>query len=106
LDYHESEAPLASLLSLPPPPLGMIGNPIVVSNDKDDIDSLFSHPSYHEARPPLCYSYSIVKTVPISTTSTSTALNTPATIASCMLLTIANPTAQTVEAGDFNLSGG
>jgi hypothetical protein len=48
LDYHESEDPLTSLSSLPPPPLGMIGNPIVVSNDKDDIDSLFSHPSYHE----------------------------------------------------------
>jgi hypothetical protein len=45
-----SEAPLASLLSLPPPPSGTIGNPIVVSNDKDDIDSLFSCPSHHEAR--------------------------------------------------------
>jgi hypothetical protein len=30
-DYHESEAPLASLLSLPPPPLGTIENPIVIS---------------------------------------------------------------------------
>jgi hypothetical protein len=49
-DYHESEAPLASFLSLAPPPLGMIRNPIVVSNDKDDIDSLFSCPSYHEAQ--------------------------------------------------------
>jgi hypothetical protein len=49
-DYHESEDPLASLLSLPPPPLGTIGNPIVVSNDEDDIDSLFSCPSHHEAR--------------------------------------------------------
>jgi hypothetical protein len=49
-DYHESEAPLASLLSLPLPPLGTIGNPIVVDDDKDDIDRLFSHPSYHEAR--------------------------------------------------------
>jgi hypothetical protein len=49
-DYHKSEAPLASLLSLPPPPLGTIGNPIVVSDDKDDINSLFSRPSYHEAR--------------------------------------------------------
>jgi hypothetical protein len=48
-DYHESEAPLASLLSLPPPPLRTIGNPIVVSDDEDDIDSLFSCPSYHEA---------------------------------------------------------
>jgi hypothetical protein len=56
--------------------------------------------------PPLRYSYSIVETVPIGTTFTSTALNTSATIASYMLLTIANPTAQTVEAGDFNLSGG
>jgi hypothetical protein len=48
-DYHESEDPLASLSSLPPPPLGMIGNPIVVSDDEDDINSLFSHPSHHEA---------------------------------------------------------
>jgi hypothetical protein len=49
-DYHESEAPLASLLSLPPPPSGTIGNPIVVSDDKDNIDSLFSCPSHHEVR--------------------------------------------------------
>jgi hypothetical protein len=49
-DYHESEPPLASLSSLPPPPLETIGNPIVVSDDKDDIDSLFSCPSYHEAQ--------------------------------------------------------
>jgi hypothetical protein len=49
-DYHKSEAPLASLLSLPPPPSGTIGNPIVVSNDKDDINSLFSHPSHHEVQ--------------------------------------------------------
>jgi hypothetical protein len=33
-----------------PPPLGTIGNPIVVSDDKDDIDSLFSRPSYHEVQ--------------------------------------------------------
>jgi hypothetical protein len=45
-DYHESEAPLASLLSLPPPPLGTIENPIVVNDDEDDIDSLLSRPSY------------------------------------------------------------
>jgi hypothetical protein len=49
-DYHESEDPLASLLSLPLPPSGTIGNPIVVSDDEDDINSLFSCPSYHEAR--------------------------------------------------------
>jgi hypothetical protein len=49
-DYHESEAPLASLSSLPLPPLETIGNPIVVDDDEDDIDRLFSHPSYHEAR--------------------------------------------------------
>jgi hypothetical protein len=47
-DYPESEDPLASLLSLPPSPFGTIGNPIVVSDDKDDIDSLLSHPSYCE----------------------------------------------------------
>jgi hypothetical protein len=49
-DYYESEDPLASLSSLPPPPSGTIGNPIVVSDDEDDIDSLFSRPSHHEAR--------------------------------------------------------
>jgi hypothetical protein len=49
-DYHESEDPLTSLSSLPLPPSGMIGNPIVVSDDEDDIDSLFSCPSHHEAR--------------------------------------------------------
>jgi hypothetical protein len=47
--YHKSEDLLASLLSLPPPPLGMIGNPIIVSDDEDDIESLLSRPSYHEA---------------------------------------------------------
>jgi hypothetical protein len=49
-DYHESEDPLASHSSLPLPPSGTIGNPIVVSDDEDDIDSLFSRPSHHEAR--------------------------------------------------------
>jgi hypothetical protein len=55
---------------------------------------------------PLCHSSFIVKTVPIDATFTLTALNISATIASCMPLIIANPTAQTVEASDFNLSGG
>jgi hypothetical protein len=108
-DYHESEAPLASLSSLPPPPLGTIGNPIVVSDNKDNIDSLFNCPSYHEARSTfttLHYSFFIVKTVPIGATFTLTALITSVTIASCMPLTIANSTARTVEAGDFNLNGG
>jgi hypothetical protein len=49
-DYHESEAPLISLSSLPPPPSGTKENPIVVSDDEDDIDSLFSRPNYDEAR--------------------------------------------------------
>jgi hypothetical protein len=49
LSYHKSEDLLASLSSLPPLPLGMIGNPIIVSNDEDDIESLLSHPSYREA---------------------------------------------------------
>jgi hypothetical protein len=48
-DYHESENPLTFLSSLPPSPLGTIGNFIVVSDDKDDIDSPCSCPSYHEA---------------------------------------------------------
>jgi hypothetical protein len=41
----------------------------------------------------LCYSSFIVKTVPIDTTFTLTALNISVTIASCMPLIIANPTA-------------
>jgi hypothetical protein len=49
-DYHESEAPLAFLSSLPLSPLGTIRNPIVVNDDEDDIDRLFSRPSYHEVR--------------------------------------------------------
>jgi hypothetical protein len=49
-DYQESEVPLASLLSLPLPPLGTIRNPIVVDDDEDDIDRLFNRPSYHEAQ--------------------------------------------------------
>jgi hypothetical protein len=50
LDYHESENLLASLSSLPPSPLETIWNPIVVSDDKDNIDSPLSRPSYHEAQ--------------------------------------------------------
>jgi hypothetical protein len=104
-DYHESEDPLASLLSLPPPPLGMI----VASNDKNDIDSLFSHPSHHEAR-------STFTTLTLQLLHCrdctnrhhfiSTVLSTSVTIASCMPLTIVNSTAQIVEASDFNPSGG
>jgi hypothetical protein len=52
------------------------------------------------------YSYFIVETVPIGATFTLTALSTSVIIASCMPHTIANLTVQTVEAGDFNLSGG
>jgi hypothetical protein len=48
--YHKSEDPLASLSSLPRLPLATIGNPIIVSNDKDDIESSLSRPSYHEAQ--------------------------------------------------------
>jgi hypothetical protein len=48
--YHESHDQLTSLSSNPLPPLGMIGNPIVVSNNEDDIKSSLSHPSYHEAQ--------------------------------------------------------
>jgi hypothetical protein len=94
--YHESEDPLTSLSSLPPPPLGTIGNSIVVSDDKDDIDSPLSRPSYREAQStfttPTLQSF-IVKTVPIDVTFTSTALNISAIIALCMPLIIANPTA-------------
>jgi hypothetical protein len=49
-DYHESENPLTFLLSLPPSPLETIENPIVVSDDEDNIDSPCSRPSYHEVR--------------------------------------------------------
>jgi hypothetical protein len=48
--YHKSDDPPASLLSLPSPPLGTIENPIIISDDEDDIESSLSHPSYHEAR--------------------------------------------------------
>jgi hypothetical protein len=48
--YHESDDQLASLLLYPLPPLGTLGNPIVVSDDEDDIKSSLSCPSYHEAR--------------------------------------------------------
>jgi hypothetical protein len=107
--YHESEDPLTFLLALPPPPLGMIGNPIVISDDEDDIDSPLSCPSYHEARsmfttPMLQLLH--CQDCTINTTFTLTALNISATIALCMPLIIANSAAQTIEAGDFNLSGG
>jgi hypothetical protein len=55
---------------------------------------------------PLHYSFFIVKTVLIDTTFTLIALNISVTIALCLPLIIAYPTARTVEAGDFNLSGG
>jgi hypothetical protein len=55
---------------------------------------------------PLRYSSFIVKTVPIDATFTLTALNISVTIALCMPLIIANLTARTIEAGDFNLSRG
>jgi hypothetical protein len=54
----------------------------------------------------LRYSFFIVKIVPINATFTLTALSTSVTIASCIPLIIVNLTAQTVEAGDFNPSGG
>jgi hypothetical protein len=43
-DYHESEDPLTSLSSLPLPPSGTIENPIVVSDDKDDINKSVQSP--------------------------------------------------------------
>jgi hypothetical protein len=43
LSYHESNNQLASLSSNLLPPLGMIGNPIVVSDDEDDNENLLSH---------------------------------------------------------------
>jgi hypothetical protein len=100
---------LASLSSLPPLPLGMIENPIVVSNEKMILTVCLVTQAImrrDQHLPSLCYSYFIVKNVPIGATFTLTALSTSVTIASCMPLTITNLTAQTVEAGDFNLSGG
>jgi hypothetical protein len=46
--YHKSDDQLASLSLYPLPLLGTIGNPIVISDDKDDIESSLSRPSYHE----------------------------------------------------------
>jgi hypothetical protein len=108
-DYHESEDPLASLSSLPLPPLGTIGNPIVVDDDEDDIDSLFSCPSYHEVR--LTFTTPTLQLLHCQDCTNRShfyfdCLSMFVTTASCMLLTIVNPTAQIVEAGDFNLSGG
>jgi hypothetical protein len=108
-DYHESEAPLTSLSSLPLPPLGTIGNPIVVHNDEDNIDRLFSRPSHHEARS--TFTTPTLQLIHCQDCTNQhhfflTAPSTFVTTASCMLLTIANPTVQTVEASDFNLSGG
>jgi hypothetical protein len=48
--YHESKDPLTFLSLLPLPPLGIIGDPIIVSNDREDIESLLSRPSYCEAQ--------------------------------------------------------
>jgi hypothetical protein len=104
-DYHESEAPLASLSSLPPPPSGTIGNPIVVSDDEKDIDSLFSRPSYHEARSTFTTPTLQLLHCRDCTNQRHFYFNCPQ-YTSCMPLTIADLTAQTVEAGDLNLSGG
>jgi hypothetical protein len=54
--------------------------------------------------PPRRCNYSIVEMVLTEAIITSSALSIFVTTASYTLLTIANPTAQTVEAGDFNLS--
>jgi hypothetical protein len=48
--YHESQDPLAFLLLFPPLPLGTIGNPIIVSDDEDNIESSLSCPSYCEVQ--------------------------------------------------------
>jgi hypothetical protein len=85
LSYRESEGLLASLLSLPPPPLGTIGNPIIVSDNEDDIKNLLSHPSYHEARSmfttPTLQLLHCQKTVLTDITITLNILNTSAIIA-------------------------
>jgi hypothetical protein len=49
LSYQESDDQPASFLSYPLSPLGTVGNPIVISDNKDNIKSSLSHPSYHEA---------------------------------------------------------
>jgi hypothetical protein len=48
--YYKSDDQLASLLSKLLPSLGIIGNPIVFSDDEDDNESSLSCPSYHEAQ--------------------------------------------------------
>jgi hypothetical protein len=50
LSDQEADDELTSLLSGSPPPLGSISNPVVVSNDEDDIESLLSRPNHREAR--------------------------------------------------------
>jgi hypothetical protein len=100
-DYHESEDPLASLSSLPPPPLGTMTKMI---STVCSVAQVIMRRNQHS--PPLRYSFFIVKTVLIGTTFTLTALNTSVTTAPCMPCIIANLTAQTVKAGDFNHNGG
>jgi hypothetical protein len=46
----EADDELTSLSSGSPFPPGSINNPLVISDDKDDIESSISRPSYREAR--------------------------------------------------------
>jgi hypothetical protein len=106
--YHESDDQLASLLLYLLSLLGMIGNSIIISNDKDDISSSLSHPSYHEARstfttPSLCLLY-----CQDCTDHRHYYFECPQYIcnhAYSMLLCTEYLTVHFVEAGDFNFSG-
>jgi hypothetical protein len=104
-DYHESEAPLASLSSLPRAQLGILLLSAMMKMILTVCSAIQVIMRCDQHLLPLRYSYFIVDTVPIGATFTLTALSISVTIASCMPLTIANPTAQTIEASDFNLSG-
>jgi hypothetical protein len=109
LDYHESEAPLASLCHYLPHLRARLGILLLSAMTKMILTICLAAQVIMRRNQCLLhrrYSYFIVEIVAISATSTLIALSTSVIIASCMLLTIANPTVQTVEAGDFNLSGG
>jgi hypothetical protein len=50
LSYQESDIQPAALSLYPLSPLGTVENPIVISDDEDNIDSSLNHPSHHEAQ--------------------------------------------------------
>jgi hypothetical protein len=99
-DYHESEAPLTSLSSLPLHHWERLETLLLSTMTKMisigcSVAQVIMRCDRHSL--PRRFNYSIVKTVLTEATITSSAPSIFATTVSCMLLTIANPIAQTVE---------